>query len=504
MHSTELVASIGNPEQTLRKTANLDVSPTKRFLLPKKKNFEPQYAHVYFSRLKHLSPSVWTTAKKVFGPEKSGKLHYATRIVDISTKDEVETVIVGVVFRQMKSKPSILAQYDLPSHDLIPPPPGRSTASYVGENDTVCVEDEYGRCTLELSELDASEISLSFTTGLVIAMKGVEDRTTGSFKIHAFTPVGPAPQKPLPNLASDTYVCFVSCLSFGMADSDSLPAELLLEFLLGNSGNKEEEEASASIVQLIVVGNLVSNLEETENGATAVLQAHRPVKNGEKERVAGPIYEVDRFLSTVASAMPVAVMPGEADPVNYLMPQQPFHRCLLPSASRNENIHRVTNPFACSLEDRLILGTSGQNVVDFSLYENQNAGASREDPKIYQPSGEKVLQILDLMLRNRHIAPTCPDTLASYPFSGSSDPFVLDQSPHIFFAGSQKEFATRKTALQENVQTENTMDKMDIDGASKNEEVRLISLPRFDKTGWVTLVNLRTLDCVVREFALTM
>eukprot|EP00882_Tetradesmus_deserticola_P013214 GHRQ01014011.1.p2 GENE.GHRQ01014011.1~~GHRQ01014011.1.p2 ORF type:complete len:102 (-),score=34.37 GHRQ01014011.1:871-1176(-) len=52
---------------------------------------------------------------------------------------------------------------------------------------------------------------------------------------------------------------------------------------------------------------------------------------------------------------------------------------------------------------------------------------------------------LDLMaccLQWRHLCPTAPDTLTCYPF-GADDPFVLQQCPHIMFAGNQPEFDTR-------------------------------------------------------------
>lgn len=508
MHSTDPAAAANDPDvkPTIRATAEIDLAPTKRFILPKKKNFEPQYAHVYFSRLKSLGPSTLKTARLTFGEEKKDKLHYAKRIVDIASHNHMETVIVGIVFRHMQAKPSILAEYNVPSHELIPPPPNRATASYVRDEDEVFVEDEYGRCTLDLSELDPSVAHLAFVTGLVLALKGHEDRATGSFKVNAFSSVGQAPQCSLPSLATDKYICITSGLSFGKANGHMLPAELLMEFLRGNSGDEQEEAASAAIVQLIVAGNLVPQLEDTESGPAAVLAAHRPLKNGEKERVAAPIVEVDRFLSAIASALPVAVMPGEADPVNYLVPQQPFHRCLLPSSSRNENLALVSNPFECAVDKRVILGTSGQPVSDFALYEKPGAEMSDEGHGIgAEPSGEKVLDIMELMLSNRHIAPTCPDTLASYPFADGVDPFVVESTPHLFFAGNQKEFASRLVKTPHG-QTQSSSDgSMDIDGVQGGEKtVRLVSVPRFDETGQVALVNLRTLECTVREFALTM
>lgn len=495
-----------NPEAIVRSAADLDVSAAKHFFLPKKKSFEPQYAHVYFSRLKCLGPAVLASAKATFGEDKPEKLKYAKRIVDISSHDQVETVIVGVVFRDMKSKPSILGQYKVASDDLIPPPPARAVTSYVGDEDAVSVEDEYGRCKLDLSEIGSSDASLPFATGFVLGLKGVEDRSTGSFKVNAFVQAGYAPQPSLPSLPKDKFVCIVSGIAFGSVHTDSLSAELLLEFLRGNSGDETEVAESASIAQLIIAGNLVPKLEDIENGAAAVRSGHRPLKTGEKERIASPIVEVDRFLSAAASSLPVALMPGEDDPVNYLLPQQPFHRCLLPSSARNENLSRVANPFQCSLDKRVVLGTSGQPVTDFALYEKDvvNPGEDGNDRKL-GPSGERVLDIMELMLSSRHIAPTCPDTLASYPFADGSDPFVLETTPNIFFSGNQKEFASRLLNFPEAQNQISSGASVNIDGAvCEKKAVRVVSVPRFDATGQAVLVNLRTLDCTVREFALTM
>lgn len=504
MRSTD-PPSAPNPAAVTRSAAELDLSSAKRFILPKKKSYEAQYAHVYFSRLKALGPVVLATAKTTFGENNPEMLHYAKRIVDISANESAETVIVGVVYRDMKAKPSILGQYKVASDELIPLPPPRSSVSYVGPEDTVSIEDEYGRCTLDLSDMDPSVTALPFATGLVIALKGVEDRSTGSFKVNAFVQAGLAPQPSLSSLPNDKFVCIVSGIAFGSLNADTLSAELFLEFLRGNSGDEVEVADSAAIVQLIVAGNLIPKLENIDKGAAAVRSAHRPLKTGEKERVAAPMVEVDRFLSAAASSLPVALMPGEDDPVNYLLPQQPFHRCLLPSSARNENLSRVPNPFQCSLDKRIVLGTSGQPVIDFALYEKGSVGSEQGDSQTSGPSGERALDIMEMMLSNRHIAPTCPDTLASFPFSDGSDPFVVETTPHIFFSGNQKEFASC-LVKSGNEQTKSPSDgSMDNDGVPGDEKmVRVVSVPRFDETGQAVLVNLRTLDCTVREFALTM
>lgn len=55
---------------------------------------------------------------------------------------------------------------------------------------------------------------------------------------------------------------------------------------------------------------------------------------------------------------------------------------------------------------------------------------------------ESRLQLLSRVLEWGHLAPTAPDTLATYPFS-DDDPFVVDTAPHVFFAGNQPKFETR-------------------------------------------------------------
>lgn len=43
-------------------------------------------------------------------------------------------------------------------------------------------------------------------------------------------------------------------------------------------------------------------------------------------------------------------MPGEFDPTNYTLPQQPLHRCMLPLASAYATLRLVTNPYQANLD----------------------------------------------------------------------------------------------------------------------------------------------------------
>lgn len=51
------------------------------------------------------------------------------------------------------------------------------------------------------------------------------------------------------------------------------------------------------------------------------------------------------------------------------------------------------------------------------------------------------LAMMESLLTWRHLAPTAPDTLTCYPFH-DRDPFVLEATPHVLFAGNQPTFKT--------------------------------------------------------------
>lgn len=90
--------------------------------------------------------------------------------------------------------------------------------------------------------------------------------------------------------------------------------------------------------------------------------------------------------------------------------------------------------------------------------------------------------MMERTLRWRHVAPTCPDTLWSYPFQ-NLDPFVIENCPHVYFVGNQPKFETSF-----------------IEG-SNGQRCRVVAVPKFAETGEVVLVNLETLDCEVMKIS---
>ncbi|GFH11406.1 uncharacterized protein HaLaN_06898, partial [Haematococcus lacustris] len=179
---------------------------------------------------------------------------------------------------------------------------------------------------------------------------------------------------------------------------------------------EEEVGLAAQVVRLVVAGGSVGSLD-------TIAQANQYSKH---QLALQPIKELDAYCAELGCALPLDIMPGAEDPTNVALPQQPLHRCLLPGSSRCPELVRATNPHAFQLDGVRLLGTSGQPVDDMVKYSQQ----------------PDRLAVLEWCLRWRHLAPTAPDTLTTYPFH-DRDPFILDATPHVLFAGNQPEFATR-------------------------------------------------------------
>ena len=47
--------------------------------------------------------------------------------------------------------------------------------------------------------------------------------------------------------------------------------------------------------------------------------------------------------------MPVDMMPGEYDPANHFMPQQPLHKCMFPKAVSYPTVTSVSNPYEAAI-----------------------------------------------------------------------------------------------------------------------------------------------------------
>ncbi|DBA81928.1 hypothetical protein WJX77_005299 [Trebouxia sp. C0004] len=396
--------------------------------------FDRQYAHIYFQRLMLMKPPLLTKVRQKWPGVQ------LANILTLPENDEV--LVVGTVYKDMKLKPSILDEYvkDRGASQLV----GRT--KFVGADDSIILEDESARMKLRGEGLPVGQL----VTGVVMAVKGVA-APGGDFQVNAFCFADMAPQAPLPSLSEDKYVALVSGLGVGDDAADPLKLSLLVDYLVGSLASDEEQTRVSKIVRVVVAGGLLKSTE-------GLLQAITHKQPRQQAAALAPIREVDMCLSELAGAVPVEVMPGNNDPANHSLPQQPLHRCLFPLASSFTSFNRVTNPHEFEVDGISFLGTSGQNLDDIYKYSVE----------------ENRLTLLQRMLEWGHLVPTAPDTLTCYPLS-DSDPFILQSAPHVFYVGNQPAYSSQMVAGPE------------------GQKVLLICLPRFSSSGTLILVNLKTL-----------
>lgn len=235
---------------------------------------------------------------------------------------------------------------------------------------------------------------------------------------HLFYESGP--QKPLKDLTSSPLLVLVSGLNQSATHDFTMSLDLFQQWLYGNlkmDGMDFDFEAS-NVVRVIVAGNSVRSSMEVRPRTILMRQP-------ESEITLQAVKAVDDLLSSWSQSVNVDLMPGEFDPSNCMLPQQPMHHCMFPSCAPLGSFQCVTNPYEFHIEDRRILGTSGQNVTNIQKYSQI----------------EDYLDALKSVAKWSILAPTAPDTLPCYPYS-VEDPFIIKECPHVLFAGNAPEYKT--------------------------------------------------------------
>lgn len=159
---------------------------------------------------------------------------------------------------------------------------------------------------------------------------------------------------------------------------------------------------------------------------------------------------------TLTKACEVDVMPGDNDISGAFLPQQPANVSLLPQLLKNDGVVFWTNPHKFEIKGMKFLGSSGQNIDDISRFIDMK--------------DKTQIDIMNLTLEMRHLAPTWPDTLRSFPFE-ESDPLILENSPNVYFSCNSKGFETKVES-----------------------GIRLITVPAFTQTKELVLVDAETLE----------
>lgn len=368
-------------------------------------DFEMQYASVYFIRLEALRGAIMNSAKARWVDSGRVREHQLVGHVKSYKSFDGDIVLAGVLFKEMSLKPSVLEdiQNNLKISDqFMTYPSSIDVGHQIRETDVLFIEDMEARLQLVFQDRKSLD---SLPTGIVVAVLG-KINAQGFFEVSDLVLPGCQRPEAISTAQHDpAYVALVSGLQIGSPRTNPLALQLLRDFLMGMSVSDSDRKLASMICRLVIAGDTL-------------------VVSTEKDPTASALSEADVYLAQVASVIPVSLMSGPRDPVNYCLPQQPLHSGLFPEARRFGNLTVHTNPFKFRIGKMVMLGTSGQNVTDVVQF----------------TSCDSSIDALELIANARYLAPTAPDTLGCYPFV-SSDPLILKDDPQsmpgVIFAGNQ-------------------------------------------------------------------
>ncbi|XP_077297697.1 DNA polymerase delta subunit 2 [Arctopsyche grandis] len=415
------------------------------------KDFSKQYAHIYAARLTAMQAILQKRVKLKWGDKYPIK-----KLFELKEGVEDTCVVIGTLFKHQDLKPSILKELS-EELQLVPQP---KRTNFVNESDKLILEDELQRIRLVGDVIDIHRV----VTGVVCAVLGYEE-FNGTFKMIDCCWADSGPQKPLASFEDDRFVVFASGLNFSSAKDNSFAIQLMAEWLCGLVGGRKQRGDVSKIVRLIIAGNSVSGLLSDSANCGTIINTVSSNFSGPEFDSVNALKKLDETLFHVCNSIFVDLMPGEFDPTNIMLPQNPMHYCMFPKAVQMNSFNGVTNPYECELEGRVICGTSGQPIADVLQY-------STIPTK---------LEALKATLKWGHMAPTAPDTLPCTP-TESLDPFIIQNYPDVYFTGNAEKFDT------------------DIYEDSEGNKTRLICVPSFAATRTIAIVNLKNLECFPMTF----
>lgn len=412
--------------------------------------YEQQYMDLYYARFDQLRHSARDAAITSWGEEPLDCLqHIATG---------VPCVLVGTLYKDMRLKPSVLAQYIQDLEDMAGAVVTSGTNCYVSEGDSLFLEDNSSRVALVAATNSQGLHVNKLVTGMVVAVRGEQHESRGFKVSDVALPNVPPVCMPegLQSSSSPLYVAIVGGLPLGGTPSSSCSdakllhsdeqlerLNLLLRFVEGDLGTATSkwQQLSSRIVRLVIGGSTLASCAVDHT----VLQ------------------EADRYFDRLAEAVPVDVLPGEGDPTNASLPQLPLAPTLFTFARRRKTFQSVSNPYGFELNEVRFVGCSGQAVADICRY-----------------SDNTEMEALRLIAQCRCLSPTSPDTLPSYPFQQQDLSVLGEPFPHVLFSTGCGRLTYEQ--LGEVMQDDEKKGPL------------LLCVPSFADTGEIALVDINTLN----------
>uniref|UniRef100_A0A7E4W0A5 DNA polymerase epsilon subunit B n=1 Tax=Panagrellus redivivus TaxID=6233 RepID=A0A7E4W0A5_PANRE len=460
--------------------------------------FERQFFHVYRDRMAALLPEIESAAR-----EDNIINDSSIRIEPLSNTDvDRPALIAGVIIKHMTNQPTVLKGFDEPGEDeegnedkAVLPLVDEEDGSLASDTDRLDLEDDQKQLVSLIGKIQHQ----TYTSGMVIGVWG-RKRENSHFLVDRviFPKLRPYLERPI--LDNDLYIILASGLSVTCSNLD------IINGMASFSNALRHAPFHGNVARIVFAGDLSTTFCECEKCRKVSINNVMPLGTSLDPVKDPKILEVIEAIERNFTHYDIDLMPGANDPASLMLPQQPLPPAITEryvpedkrqpednmagaeeeedddadddeemkevgdenveviSPATNRHVNTVTNPYCFNVQGFQIHGTSGQNVE----------GILKRTVR-----GRSVMEVMEQILRLGHLVPTAPDSIDCYPYSTTSktsDPFIFEQLPHVFFAGNQRHFSTKTVDF------------------GNDRKVCLVSIPRHTETRSFVAVNLRTLN----------
>lgn len=421
-----------------RKESNFLLS-SDNFLV-KKKNFNKQYNNFYTCRMIKMKEIL--TQKSIHKWGTNVKILEKIIEVEDDIWKETPCVIIGMIFKTISSHPNVTDDYNyltaagttssfststsLPSSDGLYHTIIDKKKNLSSIHDNLVLEDLSGRIILSGV---INVIKNELVTGVSAAFYG-QMNNNGEFIVSDYTFLNDTKileeneskmnEKTIETFLENKdhkYIALVSGVLLSDSSShfdssvDDLSFQLLTDFITGKLGEDSASELASRITQVIFAGD--STIPPTSESLSSIHSSTKYTKNSSPFVVSSlsSLNNFDVYLSQILTSCPVSILPGMNDvATNINLPQQPFHQCCFPNASRFSSFSRLTNPCQLSLDNVKILGHSGQSIDDiarqtFPITSNyKNKLVLKAEEMINSKNSDDSEPYVDILITGAHIS----------------------------------------------------------------------------------------------------
>lgn len=388
-------------------------------------NFDIQYSSSYQARFRQMKGMIL---------DNPAIQEYGLSVLELANDLHSECIVIGTLFLASCLKHSVLSQNK--TADRL------ATRTYVSADSPFYIEDDTGR--LEIQFAPTFTKLTAFSSGITLGWIGsIDDR--------------------------DIFVCTDVIFPVEAAASNKSDASgrvLIIGNTLLDSGNYERIKVIMDLYRdgidhVILIGDVFKFTEEIP-----------------------PFHLFNKLADGCAAG--ISLLPGLNDLTSHLLPIQPFHRLLFGPNAFPENgmkINMLGNPFQGVLLGEPFVILSHHILHDLVKYIPQPEGGLQNTPadyrmhldesaaREYEPhdyfTDGNMMDILEQLIRIRHIAPNAPDTVGCIPFD-DADPFILGECRFLVSSGLKNP------------------------SARKYKDKIIIGVPDFNKTGLAVLFDMKT------------